>query len=143
MAPGRQRCGSKNTAGCRLIRMRFPILKFSRSSAISLGICVTALALFIALAWLAVRDRSATYDEPNDAIEAWTVTRLGDYRISPWDPPLAYYWAGLRQSRDCLRADFNARQWQSAPHDVGDELLFSTNTLYRTPGNDADVMRCR
>jgi hypothetical protein len=97
------------------------------------------LVLFVTTAWFAVRDRCATYDEPNDSIQAWTMTRLDDYRISPWDPPLPYYWAGLIQTRDSLHADFNSPEWRQAAHDVGDELTFSANTLYRTPGNDADA----
>src|SRR5438045_4495386 len=101
--------------------------------------CAALLMVFVTTAWLAVHTKTATYDEPNDAIEAWAITRLDDYRISPADAPLAYYWAGLVQSKNSLRADFSSPEWRYAPHDVGNEHTFSANTLYRTPGNDADA----
>src|SRR5947209_18361519 len=119
--------------------MQFIGRQFSRASLSCVAVCAAMLVLFVSVAWFAVRDRCATYDEPNDSIEAWTVTKFGDYRISPADPPLAYYWAGLPQARDSLRADFNSPQWREAAHDVDNEHSFSTNTLYRTPGNNADA----
>ncbi|HEY2587350.1 MAG TPA: hypothetical protein VGI81_16510 [Tepidisphaeraceae bacterium] len=100
--------------------------------------CLLLLATFAAVSWLSVRQKNATFDEPNDSIEAWIATRYADYRISPADPPLAYYWAALPQPKNALRADFNATNWTRAAHEVINEHRFSIDTLYHTPGNDAD-----
>jgi hypothetical protein len=113
--------------------------RFNRQLAVAIASCAVLLAIFASLAWLGIRDKCATYDEPNDSIEAWTVTRYADYRISPADPPLAYYWAALPQSKSALHVDFNSAMWKEASHAIGNEHQFSTDTLYRTPGNDADA----
>ena len=111
----------------------------SRDSALRVvGICAALIVGFVVIAWIGVRDKSATYDEPLDSIEGWIVTRYSDYRIAPTDPPLAYAWSALLQPRDALRADFNSTVWREAAHASVNEHDFSSNTLYRTPGNDAD-----
>jgi hypothetical protein len=106
-------------------------------------VCAMLLAAFIIIAWYAAVGKSATFDEPVDVVEAWANTRLGDYRISPGDPPLWSFWAGIPLGRDSIKANFAALNWRDAAHDRFYE--FSTDTLYRTPGNDADALlrRCR
>jgi hypothetical protein len=102
------------------------------------ALCGALIVSFVVIAWIGIRDKSATYDEPLDSIEGWIVTRYDDYRIAPTDPPLAYAWSALLQPRDALRADFNSTVWREAAHAAGNEHEFSCDTLYRTPGNDAD-----
>jgi hypothetical protein len=114
-------------------------VRFNRELALTVACCGVLLLIFASLAWLGVREKCATFDEPNDSIEAWTVTRYADYRISPADPPLAYYWAAIPQSKNALRADFNSKYWRQASHALANEHQFSTDTLFRTPGNDADA----
>ena len=105
--------------------------------------CGLLLIAFAALSWTAVRGKNATFDEPNDSMEGWIATCRGDYRISPADPPLAYYWAAIPQSKHALRADFDSPHWKEAAHEIYHEHAFSTDTLYRTPGNDADAFIAR
>ena len=109
-----------------------------RADLIAALACLLLLTTFVAVAWLSVRQKNATFDEPNDSIEAWIVTRWADYRISPADPPLAYYWAALPEPKNALRADFNSTNWKHAAHEVINEHRFSIDALYHTPGNDAD-----
>lgn len=105
---------------------------------IAAAACVLLLAAYALVAWAAARQKCATYDEPNDAMEAWIATRFADYRISPADPPLAYYWAALAQPKDALRVNFDSPLWKNAGHTPVNEFAFSFGALYRTPGNDAD-----
>ena len=114
-------------------------LRFNRELALTVACCGVLLLMFASLSWLGIRDKCATFDEPNDVIEAWLVTRYADYRISPADPPLAYYWAAIPQSKNALRADFNSAVWKEASHSLANEHQFSTDTLYRTPGNNPDA----
>jgi hypothetical protein len=117
--------------------------RFNRELAITAACCGLLLTIFASLAWLGIRNKCATFDEPNDSIEAWTVTRYADYRISPADPPLAYYWAAIPQSKKTLRANWDSTVWREASHAMANEHQFSTDTLYRTPGNDADAFLAR
>lgn len=98
------------------------------------------LVTFGALAWLAALGKCATFDEPLDVMEAWANTRLGDYRICPADPPLWSYWAGIPLGREDIKADLSSPTWKKAITDMGSQYAFSSDTLYRTPGNDADSL---
>lgn len=103
-------------------------------------LCTLLLLTFAAVAWLAALGKSATFDEPVDVMESWANTRLGDYRILPADPPLWSYWAGLPLGRNDIKADLNSPTWKKAITDMGSQYAFSSDTLYRTPGNDADSL---
>src|SRR5690242_21063279 len=115
----------------------------ARTRWISIAVLCALLLAFATVAWLAVRGKSATFDEPNDSIEGWIALRYGDYRISPADPPLVYYWAALPQPKTALKADFNSAAWHNATRDIASEHQFSVDTLYHTPGNDADAFIAR
>ena len=102
--------------------------------------CALLLMTFAALAWLAALGKSATFDEPLDVMGAWANTRLGDYRLIPGDPPLWSYWAGLALGREDIKANLKSPTWKESLTDLGAQYAFSSDTLYRTAGNDADAL---
>ncbi len=105
----------------------------------TIPLCVCFLGLFWLLAWWGVRGRSATYDEVFHAPAAWMHARYNDFRINPEDPPLWHYWASLPHWAAPPIVDTNTASWRAMPQDVMQQWRWSAETLYRTPGNDADA----
>lgn len=111
-------------------------------------ICIVLLIQFAVLAWLGVRDRSATGDEPMHALGAYLVTRHGDYRINPEDPNLWQRWAALGQFNSLnvkrsleempVAAGERRAGWADLLKDQRLRFWWASQVLYRTPGNDAD-----
>jgi hypothetical protein len=106
----------------------------------TIPLCVCFLALFWLLAWWGVRGRNATYDEVFHAPAAWMHARYNDFRINPEDPPLWHYWAALPHWLAPPIVDTNTASWRTMPRDVMQQWRWSVETLYRTPGNDADAL---
>jgi hypothetical protein len=109
----------------------------SARSRAALVICIVLLALFTTLSWLAVRTKSATYDEPYHTLAAWTQLRFHDFRVNSQDPPLWQYCVSLLNGRSAISADFKADSWTGEPENLGLQWYWCVQTLYRTPGNDA------
>ncbi len=103
----------------------------------ALLICIALLLFFTIVSWLAIRTKSATYDEPYHALSAWTQLRFHDFRINSEDPPLWKYWAALPNSRSAITADFKSDYWTTEPDKLWLQWYWCVQTLYRTPGNDA------
>jgi len=100
----------------------------------------TALVvLFAMVSASAVHDKSPAYDESAHAFDAWMMTRHGEYRIAPEDPPLWHYWAALPNGRDALAVNFSDESWKSLGTRWPAHWPFTIQTLYRTPGNDAQA----
>ena len=108
-------------------------------------LCVLLLTFFAVTAWKAVQAKSPAYDEPYHAISSWVQLRYSDFRIDNEDPPLWQYWASLPNGKSALRADFADDSWTSMPRSVVHQWYWGVQTLYRTPGNDAQklIARCR
>jgi len=73
----------------------------SRAKTIALLACAALLAIYALTAWLAVRTKSPTYDEPLHELGAMTALR-GDYRLEFDHPPLWKYWAALPNIREAI-----------------------------------------
>jgi hypothetical protein len=105
----------------------------------TISLCVGFLALFSLLSWWSVQGKNATYDEVLHAPGAWVQARYRDFRVNPEDPPLWHYWAALPHWLAPPIVDTNTASWRTMPQDVMQQWRWSVETLYRTPGNDADA----
>ena len=116
-----------------------------RSTVVGWAACSLLLVAYASLAWGAVRRESPTFDEPYHAVSAWVQLHRGDYRIDNEDPPLWQYWASLPNGPRAIRADFDGPLWRDMATQVSNQWTWTTQVLYRTPGNDgaAFVRRCR
>lgn len=103
------------------------------------------LALFATLAWVAVRSKSPTYDEPLHAVGAWLHLHHADFRVNPEDPPLWHYWAALPNGPDALNPRMDEILFKRVADDIFREWAYVVEVLYRTEGNDGEaiVMRSR
>src|SRR5690242_15141322 len=110
-----------------------------RNRQIGLIACAAMLAAFYVLAYSAVRQKSATADEPLHAMGAYLHYFEHDFRINCEDPPLWKYWAMLPQRRDNLHVDLDAPQFKALPDYIWNGTKFVAQTMYRTPGNDPDA----
>lgn len=98
-------------------------------------ICLALLVLFAALAYLAVRTKSPTYDEPLHAASAWQALREHDFRVNTEDPLLWKYWAALPVYGTAFDTKFSEKQLADVSEDAGLQWPFIVAFLYRTPGN--------
>jgi hypothetical protein len=105
--------------------------------------CAALLTVFTALAFLGVRNRSATHDEPMHGVAALVLASYGDFRANPEDPPLWQHWAALLLPRDALALDFRHPAWNLILKDEVQRWGWCADTLYNTPGNDADAFLMR
>jgi hypothetical protein len=108
--------------------------------------CALLIVAFVALALWGARHRSATYDEPMHAVAAHVLSRHADFRANPEDPNLWQRWAALVTPGDALKVNFDDPRWRGLFEDDAQRWSWAVDTLYRTPGNDADAflwrMRC-
>src|SRR5947209_7409066 len=109
----------------------------------ALAACAVWLALFAALAWLAVRGKSATFDEPLHATAAWAIRHQGDYRVDPANPCLWEYWAALPQPREALKFDDRDPLWKAMPQSMAYQWPWASRSLFDTPGVDATAFIAR
>ena len=117
----------------------------------TLGLCAAMLLLFAVLSYSAVLTKCATYDEPLHAVSGYAIRNFSDYRIDPEDPALFTWLTALPHHAGALKFNINdsrftgketvngvpmTRQTVTQQHDL--QWVVTINTLYRTPGNDAD-----
>ena len=107
--------------------------------------CAGLLGLYAALAWAAVQTKSPTFDEPYHALAGWVQLHRHDYRMDDEDPPLWLYWASLPNGPAAITADVGSPVWRSVPRQLVNQWYWEAQTLWLTPGNDADALvgRCR
>src|ERR1044072_6355698 len=117
-------------------RMGLHFWPTGKASRIACAVCAAALVLFAALALSSVSTKSATFDEPLTSCAAYAVRCLGDFRVSPEDPPLWMHWAGLAYRTGSLKVDLDRNTWRGMPANPGLEWRWAGETLWRTPGND-------
>ncbi|HEV2295798.1 MAG TPA: glycosyltransferase family 39 protein [Tepidisphaeraceae bacterium] len=103
------------------------------------------LTLFAWIAWVAVRSKSPTFDEPLHAVGAWLHLHKGDFRVNPEDPPLWHYWAALPNGENALNPRMDDEWFKIVADDVFREWAYVVEVLYGTAGNDGEaiVMRSR
>ncbi len=108
-------------------------------------VAAVLLFCFAAISWSAAGTKSPTFDEPYHALAAWVQFWHHDFRLDPQGGPLWHDWCALAVGPRSLRADFSADSWRQIPDDLLAQWPWTVQTLYRTPGNDAEtfVMRQR
>jgi hypothetical protein len=111
----------------------------------ALLICAALVIIFCAQSWLAVRQKSATMDEPRQSAGAFLHVFHRDYRVNPEDPPLWHYWMMLGVDRHALRIDRGDALWEQMLEDTRYQAAYTTRLLYQTPANDGIgfVQACR
>ena len=110
-----------------------------RFERLSLIIVVALLTSFAIMSWTAIVTKSATADEPLHALAAYMRTFHADFRLNPDHPPLWGYWAMIPQRATSLRVDTDSPDWKILPSYMWSGAKWTTQTLYRTPGNDPDA----
>lgn len=70
------------------------------------------LAIHGALAWTAVRGKSATYDEPPTVAVSWQAWWRGDFRADYEQPPLPKYWVGMALPGNVHESQATKAGWQ-------------------------------
>ncbi|HEY1629600.1 MAG TPA: phospholipid carrier-dependent glycosyltransferase, partial [Tepidisphaeraceae bacterium] len=111
-----------------------------RGKVAAIAACAALLILFAIISYSAVLSKSATYDEPLHAVAGFVHLVTGDFRINPEDPALFGYWGALPHSRNELSLDLNSPSWGKMIADTAsNQWPFVVDTLYHTPGTDADA----
>jgi Dolichyl-phosphate-mannose-protein mannosyltransferase len=101
--------------------------------------CAALLVVFAIVSYSAVLKKSATYDEPLHAVAGFVHLTTGDFRINPEDPALFGYWGALPHSREELKLNLDSPSWGKMIADTAsNQWPFVVDTLYHTPGTDAD-----
>ena len=100
--------------------------------------CAALIGLFAAVAWSAVVTKSPTADEPLHAAAGYVKRFHLDFRVDPEDPPLLGYWAMLPHTRRALQVDLTSPTFDEMLHYMWRQWAWVVETLFRTPGNDAD-----
>jgi len=103
-------------------------------------ICICLLAIFGSLAWWASREKVPTADEPLHLVSAYLAACYGDFRCNLEDPPLWKYVAVAGSRCANMRLDLQSWRWASLLKTLNVEGDFVEDTLYHTPGNDADAL---
>ncbi|HMB95168.1 MAG TPA: glycosyltransferase family 39 protein, partial [Tepidisphaeraceae bacterium] len=115
------------------------MISANRSKPAAVVICAAMLILFAILSYSAVLKKSATYDEPLHTVGGFTQRVLGDFRLDADNPALFGYWASLPLRRDAMKLDLQSSYWKNTPLNAkANHWQFAVDTLYHTPGNDAD-----
>lgn len=99
------------------------------------GLCV----LFAAIAWMAVRGKSATWDEPGHTATGWMMLWRHDYRLSPDVPPVWEDWISLANPSDALHFDAGSAKYQNL-RSKPELFRWCVRVLYQTAGNDGIAM---
>ena len=102
----------------------------------AVAVSVLLLVTFALLSWTAVSTKSPTMDESLHAVGAYAHAFDGDFHINPEDPPLWKYWAMLPHARADLRLNRADPDFNEIFTQLGKQLWFCANSLYRTPGVD-------
>jgi 4-amino-4-deoxy-L-arabinose transferase-like glycosyltransferase len=115
----------------------------SKRGGIAIAVIAMLLGVFACNAWLAVRGKCATADEPLHLMGAYMQAHFRDFRIDDRDPPLWLRWAMLPVPAEMLKVDTKSKAWQLIPKEHWHDWEWSVATLYRTKGNDADAVLTR
>jgi len=102
------------------------------------AVVVLLLVCHFALAVLAVRDKSSTFDEVAHLTAGVYNWKAGDYRLVPEHPPFAHLWAALPVSAGNFKVpDANGPPWSTS-----DVWNLGRRFLYES-GNDAQAVLLR
>jgi len=98
---------------------------------LALPVVAAALGLYALLAWTAVQDKSATFDEPLHTAAAWAIRHQRDFRVNPEDPNLWQYWAALPLGTDALSFDPADGNWNQMLGKVRLHWPWAAHVLYQ------------
>ena len=115
----------------------------STSKRTTLGICALLLSIFTAIALCAVSGKGATMDEPLHLVAAWMQTHFNDFRCNMEDPPLWRIWAAAGLDGRLLHPNIDSPAWRAIPLQMGAQQPFVKQTLFATPGVNADAVVAR
>lgn len=106
--------------------------------------CAGLLAVFCLLAWMGVRFKSATYDEPLHGAAGYAILTRRDYRTDMEDPPLVLIWSALPNVvAPPVRWPKEMPWWDGMLTEHRLEWQHTRQLLYGTPGNDPDAFLAR
>src|SRR5256885_2218940 len=89
-------------------RSSMPSMQAIPEKGVALLIVAALLLMFAIVWWVAVSEKSSTYDERVHALGSWLVLHRGDFRIDPKNPPLWQHWAALENGAEDLHIDLNS-----------------------------------
>jgi len=72
---------------------------------ITIGVCGALLVFYLAISLISVHGKAVTYDEHVNAVGAYMVRFMGDYRVDVEDGALNKWWSTLNQTRSGLAID--------------------------------------
>jgi 4-amino-4-deoxy-L-arabinose transferase-like glycosyltransferase len=99
---------------------------------------------FVAVAWPALRENSATYDETEHVPAAYTYLTRADYRLGPEHPPLLKDLFALPLLPIAPRVSADAeRAFAAAAHDIDAHWIFGDRFLYRDNRPQPLLLRAR
>ena len=101
-------------------------------------VCAGLLVIFSICSLSAVLTKNATVDEPTHVMSGWLELRRGDFRIGMLNPSLWKIWASLANVFSTPAMTCNSPVWNDLSWDPRDEVVWTSRTLYNTPGNDGD-----
>jgi hypothetical protein len=99
--------------------------------------CAALILLFGVLSYSAVRNKSATYDEPLHLLSAWLQLHLSEFRLDFENPPLSKYFASLPNGADAILFNPADPNFKAVSSDLYKEWDVTRDTLYFTPINDS------
>jgi hypothetical protein len=106
----------------------------------TLGICAAMLVVFATLSYSASLQKSATYDEPLHVLGGFLHRHYKDFRVNPEDPALFGWLVSLPNPKDALRVDLKSLAYEQILTEVGNQWPFIWITLYRSAGNDEQLV---
>jgi len=110
-----------------------------RHPVLVLVLCGVLLIVFAILSFTAEMGKCATSDEPLHGVSAYVLREYNDYRFNSEDPALWQYWIAMAEPAGALRIDLHNDLAKTALWEPASRWRWIENTLYTTPGNDADV----
>src|SRR3954471_3163556 len=121
--------------------MTQPAARSSQSANLATLICGALIVQFFVVALLAVRQKSATYDENFHVLGVYSSTWLRDFRVDPVNLTLWQYWAAIPLGKHGVQIDTSEPLWAKLARGNGTTRDdWAVQTLYRTKGNDAEII---
>src|SRR5688572_27214233 len=106
----------------------------NRQKWIALAVTAVLLALFVLMSFSASRTKSATWDEPGHAFNAYVIRHFGDYRFSP-ESPAGFAWLmSMALQRDDLHIDPADPRYRNVANDT-DRWAYVIHALYADPAS--------
>src|SRR5579872_5522953 len=112
---------------------------WNRRNIFALVGCAVFLAGFFVISWRASLTKSAAFDEPLHFTGAWVQTHYDDFRCNPEDPPLWKFYLAAGTRSDGMKLNTASGLWKQMLAEVpAPAVHFVRQTMYQTPGTDAD-----